>query len=115
MRYQPLDGVLTLDEEENCSTQRVTRTDPNTGMAREFEEWVEITKSIQNPLAVIRSVSLREVLWELEGLSTRLEANRVHGRMLLKLDATPRDGYRAPTTADFIATDQLLIKKMCDL
>ena len=65
MKHIPLNEILTVAEEAKGVKRRVTRTDPNTGVSREFEEWTEQTRTISNPEVLRESLDLREILWEI--------------------------------------------------
>ena len=52
LRYQPLVSILTHVDEDKGAKTKVTRTDPETGVSRVFEEWVEVSKHLSSPHAL---------------------------------------------------------------
>ena len=88
---------MAVSEEAKGIKRRVTRTDPTTGVSREFEEWSEYSRSISNPEVLKESLELREALWEMEDTASRPESRALHAKMLKRLKVTPPRGMRAPT------------------
>ena len=115
LKHIPLPEMLSEAEENRGQKQKVTRADPDTGISRQIEEWVEIKKDCSSPHMLGKAQSLRGTLWELEGLCSIREAALFHQKQMKLLEVEPDSGMRAPTCAEYLECDRKLLDKVHEL
>ena len=62
LRHQPLGDLLTQQEEDRGEKRKNSRTYPEAGISRAFEEWVESRKDLSSPRVLKKAMDLRIVL-----------------------------------------------------
>ena len=115
LRHQALTEILNQQEEDRGEKRKVTRADPETGVSRTFEEWVEIRKDLSSPHILKKAMDLRTVLWEFEQLTSAREALLYHQKLMCKLEVTPASGHRAPTCEELLEAGRKIMSKVAEL